>query len=49
MIKTTTYFDIVKNAYQTIYGNNSQDLSLNTNQNIDVKQPESQINVIGTK
>ena len=24
-------------------------ISLNTNQNIDVKQPESQINVIGTK
>jgi hypothetical protein len=49
IIKTTTYFDIVKNAYQTIYGNNSQDLSLNTNQNIDVKQQESQINIIGTK
>jgi hypothetical protein len=26
-IETTTYFDIVKNAYQTVYGNNSQDLS----------------------
>jgi len=48
-IETTTYFDIVKNAYQTIYGNNSQDLSINTNKNIDLKKQESQINVIGTK
>jgi len=47
-IETTTYFDIVKNAYQTIYGNNNHDLS-NISQNINLKQQESQLHVIGTK
>jgi hypothetical protein len=47
-IETTTYFDIVKNAYQTIYGNNSQDSSLNTT-SIDLNTQESQLNIIGTK
>ncbi|HEY6587748.1 MAG TPA: hypothetical protein VIY98_05595, partial [Nitrososphaeraceae archaeon] len=32
-IETTPYFDIVKTAYQTIYVNNSRNVSLNTNNN----------------
>jgi hypothetical protein len=47
-IETTPYFDIVKTAYQTIYGNNSQGTSLNTN-NSTPNQQEGQVNVIGTK
>ena len=50
-IETTTYFNIVKTAYQTIYGNTSQAHALtpNNNKNIDLNQQESQINVIETK
>jgi Cellulase (glycosyl hydrolase family 5) len=49
-IETTTYFNIVKTAYQTIYGNTSQAHALTpNNKNIDLNQQESQINVIETK
>lgn len=44
-IETTTYFDIVKTAYQTNYGNiSSQNFSLN--KNIGQDQNESQLNLI---
>ena len=47
-IETTPYFDIVKTAYQAIYGDNSQGTSFNTN-NSTLNQQEDQVNVIGPK
>ena len=48
-IETTTYFDIVKTAYQTIYGNSSSSQNFSLNKNIGQDQNESQLNFIGSK